>query len=161
MNGLARCEVVGSSVGSRRCRRSMSQWSFLSPVQVSVRPRGIPGALVEFCWLVGVERRQTCRDALRPLGCGNAGGARVAIRRGSSRFVHAWRGTGRDSSEGKPSAAEVPDGRLKRRPRVFGRPVEDAWRRSKLKSASSRARVGGARGRVSLEKSLRSSSPRE
>ncbi len=68
--------------------------------------------------MVGVERRQTCRDAPRPLGCGRGNGARIAIRRGSSKFVHTGRGTRLDVSEGEPSAAEAPDGQLKRRPRV-------------------------------------------
>ena len=86
----------------------------------------------------------------------------MAIRRGSSRFVHARRGTGRDVSEGEPSAAEVPDGRVvQASPAVFGRPVEDAWRRSKLMSASSRASVGCARRRASPEVFLRSSRPGE
>ena len=53
------------------------------------------------------------------------------------------------------------DSWLKRRPRVFGRPVEDAWRRSRRGRASNRARVGGARRRASPERSLRSSRPGE
>ena len=48
---------------------------------------------------------------------------------------------------------------VKRRPRVFGRPVEDASRRSRRTCASNRVRDGGARGRVSPERSLRSSRP--
>ena len=62
----------------------------------------------------------------------------MAIRRGSSRFKRARRGTGRDWSEGEPSAAEMPDGQLKRRLRVVWDRMGDAWRRSKLKSASNR-----------------------
>ncbi len=59
-------------------------------------------------------------------------------------------------SEGAPSAADVPDGQLKRRPRVVRRPVRDAWRRSRRGCASNRVRDGGECVDTSPERSLRS-----
>lgn len=73
--------------------------------------------------------------------------------------VSAARGAEPGESEGEPSAAETHDGLLKRRPRVFRRPVRDAWRRSRRGCALNRIRDDGARCRVSPERSLRSRRP--
>ena len=63
---------------------------FCSGIRPAARhPRRAP---VEVFGVVVCRRCQT-GDALRPLGCEDGSGARMAIRRGSSRFVHAMRGT--------------------------------------------------------------------